>query len=106
MMTWLVLLAVGVGSYGLRVGPLLLLERTRPSPAFERAIRHGGIAAIAALIALSTQGVVASGDAVPALLAVGAGAVLAARGVPMLRLLLAGGALYALASVVGALLAR
>jgi branched-subunit amino acid transport protein len=104
-MTWLVLIAVGAGSYVLRVGPLLVLERSRPSPAVEQGIRHGGLAAIAALVALSTADVAASGGAVPALAAAGTAAVLAARGTSLLRLLLIGSACFAVATIAGEVLA-
>jgi hypothetical protein len=99
--TWLVVLAVGAGSYLLRLGPLLLLERARPSEGLERGIRHGGLAAVAALVALSTRDAATSGSPVGALAAVGVAVVLAARKAPMHHLLAAGGAVYALAVIAG-----
>ena len=104
MTTWLVVLAVGAGSYLLRIGPLLVLERARPSAELERTIRHGGLAAIAALVALSTRDVASGGSPVAAVMATGVAAVLAARGTPMLRLLALGGLTYAVAVVAGELL--
>ena len=100
-MTWLVILAVGAGSYLLRLGPLLLLERSQPSAGFERAVRHGGLAAIAALVALSTRDVASGGAPVAAVGATGVAAVLAARGSSMLQLLAVGGGVYGLLVVAG-----
>ena len=57
----------------------------------ERVIRHAGMAAITALIMVSTKHSATGHAAVPTMLAVGAAAVLAARGGSMLRLLVCGG---------------
>ena len=94
-MTWIVMIAVGVGSYLFRLGPLLLLRRVALSDRADQLIRHAGTAAITALIVLSTKQSATGSAAVPALLAVSVAAVLAARRASMLRLLAIGGAIYA-----------
>ena len=99
MTTLLVVLAVGAGSFLLRVGPLLVLERARPPASFERSVRHGGLAAIAALVALSTRDVASGGSPVAAVVATGAAAALAARHASMLVVLAAGAAVYACLAV-------
>jgi branched-subunit amino acid transport protein len=94
-MTWIVMIAVGVGSYLFRLGPLLVLRRVALSDRADQLIRHAGTAAITALIVLSTKQSATGSAAVPALLAVSVAAVLAARRASMLRLLAIGGAIYA-----------
>ena len=105
-MTWLVILAVGAGSFLFRLGPLLVFERISLTERGDRAIRHAGTAAITALIVVSTKHS-ATGDAViPTLLAVAVALVAAAKGASMLRLLLFGSATYACSAIVMGLLAR
>jgi branched-subunit amino acid transport protein len=104
-MMWLVIVAVGVGSYALRAGPQLLFERTSLSATGDRMIRHAGTAALTALIVLSTKQSATGNATVPTLLAVAVAAVLAARGGSMLRLLVCGGCVYAFTSIVIGLLA-
>ncbi|HEX2381500.1 MAG TPA: AzlD domain-containing protein [Acidimicrobiales bacterium] len=99
-MTWVVILAVGLGSYAFRVGPQLLFERTSLSPRGDQLVRHAGTAALTALIVLSTKQSASGNAPVPTVLAVAVAAVLAARGGSMLRLLLCGGAVYALSTVI------
>jgi branched-subunit amino acid transport protein len=94
-MTWIVMIAVGVGSYLFRLGPLLVLRRVALGDRADQLIRHAGTAAITALIVLSTKQSATGSAAVPALLAVSVAAVLAARRASMLRLLAIGGAIYA-----------
>ena len=48
-MTWLVILAVGAGSFVFRLGPLLVFERISLTERGDRVIRHAGTAAITAL---------------------------------------------------------
>jgi branched-subunit amino acid transport protein len=100
MTTWIVMLAVGVGSYAFRVGPQLLFERTPLSANGDQVIRHAGTAALTALIVVSTRQSASGNALVPTLLAVAVAAVLAARGGPMLRLLACGGGVYALSTIV------
>ena len=54
-MTWVVVLAVGAGSFVFRLGPLLLLQRISLTERADRVIRHAGTAAITALIVVSTK---------------------------------------------------
>ncbi len=95
MTTWIAILAVGAGSFAFRLGPLLLLERRRLGERADRTIRHAGMAAITALIAVSTVHSSAGGNALPTLAAVAAALALASRGTSMLRTVLLGGAVYA-----------
>ena len=101
-MTWIVMVAVGVGSYLFRVGPLLVLQRVSLSDRADQLIRHAGTAAITGLIVLSTK----QSAAVPTVLAVTVAAVLAARRASMLRLLTMGGAIYAGSLIAMAAIAR
>jgi branched-subunit amino acid transport protein len=98
-MTWVVILAVGFGSYLFRVGPQLLLERTSLSHNGDQLIRNAGTAALTALIVVATKQSATGNALVPTVLAVAVAAVLAARGHSMLRLLLCGGAVYALTTI-------
>lgn len=100
MTTWVVVLAVGVGSFALRVAPLLVLQRVRLSDRVDRTIRHAGLAAMAGLIATSVRHAAQESAAAPTLLAVAFGALLAIRGGSMLRIIVSGGAIYAGAMVV------
>jgi branched-subunit amino acid transport protein len=103
--TWVVVLAVGAGSYLFRVGPLLALQRSQLGDRADRAIRHGGLAAVTALIATSTRHAATGDLAAPTLVAVGVGAVLAVRGASMVRLLMIGGAAYVASDIVAGLVA-
>ena len=100
-MIWLVILAVGLGSFAFRLAPLLLLHRVSLSERGDRVIRDAGIAAITALIAMSAkQSATTAGSVVPVLLAMAVALVLAARGASMFPLLVLGGATYAGALIV------
>jgi branched-subunit amino acid transport protein len=104
-MTWLVILAVGAGSFVLRLGPLLVFERISLTERGDRVIRHAGTAAVTALIAVTTKHS-ATGDAViPTVLAIAVAVVFAARGSSMVRLLVLGGATYACSAIVLGLVA-
>ena len=105
-MTWVVILAVGLGSYILRVGPQLLFERTSLSANGDQLIRNAGTAALTALIVVSTKQSATGNAPVPTVLAVAVAVVVAVRGGSMLRLLLCGGGVYALSSIAIGLLAR
>jgi branched-subunit amino acid transport protein len=94
-MTWIVMIAVGVGSYMFRLGPLLVLQRVALSDRADQLIRHAGTAAITALIVVSTKQSATGSAVVPTVLAVSVAALLAARRASMLRLLTIGGAIYA-----------
>jgi branched-subunit amino acid transport protein len=104
-MTWVVILAVGAGSFVFRLGPLLVFERISLTEQGDRAIRHAGTAATTALIVVTTKHSATGGAVIPTMLAVAVAAVLAARGASMLRLLLIGGATYACSAMVIGLLA-
>ena len=69
-MTWVVVLAVGAGSFVFRLGPLLLLQRISLTERADRVIRHAGNAAITALIVVSTKNSATGTAALPTLLAV------------------------------------
>jgi len=69
-MTWIVMVAVGLGSYLFRLGPLLVLQRVSLSDRADQLIRHAGTAAITALIVVSTKQSATGSAAVPTVLAV------------------------------------
>jgi branched-subunit amino acid transport protein len=101
--TWLVILAVGAGSFLFRLGPLLVLHRIALPESADRVIRYAGCAAVTALITLSARGT-ATGDAtLPTLLALAAGVVMAVRQATMFRVLVAGLAAYASTAVLAQL---
>ena len=99
-MIWVVIFAVGAGSYAFRLGPLLLLERVSLSERSDRVIRYAGISAITALIATSSRQHATGTAVVPTVLALAAGIALAARGASMMLLLAGGGGIYAATVVV------
>jgi len=92
---WLAIIAVGAGSLVFRLVPLLVLERTKLNERHDRLIRHAGLAAITALIVVSTRQAATGSPVAPVLLAVAAGLVLAVRRASMIQLLVSGGAVYA-----------
>lgn len=94
-MIWVVILAVGAGSYAFRLAPLLLLERVSLSERSDRVVRYAGISAITALIATSSRQHAAGTAVVPTVLALAAAIALAARGASMMLLLAGGGGIYA-----------
>jgi branched-subunit amino acid transport protein len=91
---WLAIAAVGLGSYLLRVIPLVVLPRMSVSPRFDRAVRHAGLAAITALLVASVCSPT-NGDLGPTLVATLIAAVLAFRGLPMVLVVSIGGLAYA-----------
>ena len=99
-MTWIVILAVGAGSFVFRLGPLLVLERITLTDRGDRVIRHAGTAAITALIVVTTKHSATGGSVIPTMLAVAVAIVVAARGASMVRLLVVGGATYACSAIV------
>ena len=105
-MTWLVIFAVGAGSFVFRLGPLLVFERVSLGDRGDRVIRHAGTAAVTALIVTTTKHSATGPMTVPTVLAVAAAVVLAARGASMLRLLIFGGGIYAVSAIVMDLVAR
>lgn len=87
-MTWLVMLAVGVGSYVLRALPVFAGERVLASPAVERVIGYAGTAALAALVTTGLRAVPDRPGQTVLTLAVGAAALtIAVRQGSVLRVL-------------------
>ena len=93
-MTWLAVIGVGLGSYLLRVIPLVVLPRVSPPASFDRVVRHAGVAAITALLVASVSGQAATGELGPTLIAVTVATALAIRGATMLNVVLVGGLVY------------
>ena len=54
-MIWVAIVLTGAGSYLFRLVPLVVLPRLTLRPGLERAVRHAGVAAIAALLVSSLQ---------------------------------------------------
>jgi branched-subunit amino acid transport protein len=103
--TWLVITAVGVGSYVLRALPVVLDARWLRAPRVEQAIAQAGTAALAALIAVGLRHSASSlTDTATVGVAATTALVVAVRGAPLHRVLIAGGAAYASAMAVACLL--
>ena len=101
MTTWLVILAVGAGSYVFRAVPVMVDARWLRSPRFERTIGYAGTAALAALIAGGFRSNATTPTTTVAVCAAAAAAVfVSVRSRSMYRIMLAGGIAYA--AVVGA----
>jgi branched-subunit amino acid transport protein len=97
-MTWIVMLAVGVGSYLLRILPLFVGGRYLSSPRAERVIANAGVAALAALIVSGLhRSAGTTTDMVSTWLAGAAALTAAVRGWSMQRVLAAGAITYAAA---------
>lgn len=94
MTMWIAVLGVGVGSYVFRLAPLLVLGRMRLSERAEELLARAGLAAVTALIATSVRSAAVGPPAPAVLAAVGVGTVLAIRRASMVRIVLAGGAVY------------
>jgi branched-subunit amino acid transport protein len=99
---WPAIVLAGVGSYVFRVLPLLVLPKVTLPPRIERGIRHGGFAAITALLVSSVTHRGGASDLLPTLVAVGVGLGLAVRGAAMLRVVAIGGLTYLAVLVVAA----
>jgi branched chain amino acid efflux pump len=87
---WIAIIAVGLGSYSMRVGPLLLRNHFEPRPVIDELIRHAGVAAVTALLVTSSLRVVDRGPLLPVVAALAVGSVLAWRGKPMYAIVTAG----------------
>ena len=97
-MTWVVIIAVGVGSYLLRVLPLFVGARHLASERAERVIAHAGTAALAALIVTGLDRSAGTATAVvPTWLSASAAMAVAVRGGSMQRVLATGAIAYAAA---------
>jgi branched-subunit amino acid transport protein len=92
---WIAVLGVGLGSLVLRVLPLLVVGHLRLTAEQEAFLGRAGLAAIAALIAVSARSAAVESSALAVVAAVGAGTMLAARHASMLRIVVIGGAVYA-----------
>ena len=97
-MIWAVMIAVGVGSYLLRVLPLFVGGKYLGSPRAERIIAKAGTAALAALIASGLhRSASTTTDFAPTWLSAAAALAVAVRGGSMQRVLAAGALAYAAA---------
>lgn len=94
MSVWAVVLAVGVGSYLLRVVPLLMTGRL--TGAVERGLGHAGTAALTGLVVTDVASIGPSPLLIAALAAAAAGTVVAWRGGSMLRVVVVGVAVHVL----------
>ena len=101
-MIWPAIVLAGLGSYVFRVLPLLVLPKVTLPPRIERGIRHGGFAAIAALLVSSVTHHGGTSDLLPTMVAVGVGLALAVHGAAMLRVVAIGGLTYLAVLVVAA----
>ena len=91
MSAWLVIVAVGVGSYLFRAAPVMTGARWTASPSVERAIGRAGTAALAALVVGGVRHGTAGGAGTAGAIAAAAVArPMAVRGQPLLRVLLSG----------------
>lgn len=90
MSAWIAVIAVGLGSYGMRVGPLLLRNHFEPPAVVDDLIRYAGTAAVTALLVTSCLRVVDRGPLLPVVAALAVGSVLAWRGKPMYAIVVAG----------------
>lgn len=98
MTTWLVIVAVGAGSYVMRAFPVMLGARWTSTPRVERTIAHAGTAALAALIAAGFQRAATTpADSAAVFLAAAVALYIAVRGGSMARILLLGGLAYGVA---------
>jgi branched-subunit amino acid transport protein len=98
MTTWLVIVAVGAGSYVMRALPVMLSARWTGTPRVERTIAHAGTAALAALIAGGFQRAATTPtDIAAVVLAAAVALYIAVRGGSMARILLTGGLAYGIA---------
>jgi len=98
VLTWIAVLAVGLGSYAFRLAPLLLGSRLQLRQRPQDILRHAGMGGMAALLVSSVVGFGASGS-LAAIASAGAATAIAAvvawRGRSMAVVVLAGGAVYA-----------
>jgi branched-subunit amino acid transport protein len=91
---WLAIVGVGLGSYLLRAIPLIVLPRVSVPPAFDRVVRHAGLAAITALLVASMTGPT-NGDLLPTLIAAVVASGVAIRGASMVIVVSIGALVYA-----------
>lgn len=104
MTIWFAVLAAGLGSYLLRVLPLLLGDRLHLSPRAEEGLRHAGMGGMTALLVLGVLAVLqpASGlPVLPTLVALCVASACAALGRSMLTTVVAGAGAYGVALLAG-----
>jgi len=102
MTTWIAVACVGLGSYALRLLPVLVGGRVRRPGRVDRAIDHAGLAALTALVVAGVQdhdGGGRPGATLWAVAAVIAGTAVARRGGSMLGVVAAGLGTYWLPTV-------
>jgi len=100
---WLAIVLVGVGSYGIRVVPLLLGERMRLSERTDATLRHAAVGAMTALIMLGVKRVATepfSPDTIPVALALAISGTVALGRRSMPLVVLCGVATYGMALLV------
>jgi branched-subunit amino acid transport protein len=107
VLTWIAVLAVGLGSYAFRLTPLLLGARLQVPGRLQGILRHAGMGGIAALLVSSvlsfgTSGGLAGIGSAGAATAVAA--VVAWRGRSIAVVVLAGGAVYAVGALAAVIL--
>jgi branched-subunit amino acid transport protein len=96
---WVVMLVVGAASLAFRLLPIVAVERIGLSPRTANGLRHAGSGAVAALVVLAVLGPGSLRPNPAVLVAVALGGFLAWRGWSMARVVLTGGAAYAVAAV-------
>jgi branched-subunit amino acid transport protein len=100
MTMWIAVLVAGVGSYLLRVTPLLLGDRVRLSERAQEGLRHAGMGGITALLVLGVVAVLRPGSGlpvVPVIAALGVAGVCAGLRRSMLTTVSAGAVAYGVA---------
>lgn len=107
MTSWLVIVAVGVGSIVMRTVPLVARSDATMSPRLERIVHHAGTAAITALVVSSTVSAGRGPTPLSAVVAaVGVGLVLAVTGRPMMVVVVVGLGVAAAATLVIVVVSR
>ena len=101
MITLVAVLAVGLFGYVFRAAPLVLLGHVQLTPRVERLVRHAGAGALTALLVGALRHGAAGTSTIAVLAATVIALVVAARGAPLLRVVLAGGAVYAALVLLG-----
>jgi|1186.fasta_scaffold450902_2 branched-subunit amino acid transport protein len=96
---WIVMLVVGAAGFAFRLLPIVAVERIGLSPRTANGLRHAGSGAVAALVVLAILGPGSLRPDPAVLVAVALGGFLAWRGWSMTRVVVAGGATYALVAV-------
>ena len=101
MITLVAILAVALFGYLFRAAPLVLLGHVQLTPRVERLVRHAGAGALTALLVGALRHGAAGTSTVAVLAATAVALVVAARGDALLRVVVAGGAVYVAFVLVG-----